>query len=216
MSQSTWRRLLRVRRASIEHDVDDEVAFHVQMRIEQFMSTGLSRDEAERAARAQFGDLPVVRRELVDIDRRTRRRRSLREALIDTKHDVAVALRALRREPLFALGVVLTLAIGIGSNATMFGIIDGLLLRGPRYVVAARDVNRLYITVNEASGTHTGSFFGWVTYATLRDHSTSFAAVAAFERRDEELRWGSHRTSHPCGKRNEGSLAGARREAVDW
>lgn len=180
MSESTWRRLLRVRRANVEHDVDDEMAFHVQMRVEQFMAAGLSREDAERSARAQFGDVSKVRTELVDIDRRARRRRGLMESLVDTKQDLVVAVRAIRREPLFAIGVILTLAVGIGSNATMFGIIDGLMLRGPRYVVAPRDVNRLYITVKEASGTHTASQFGWVTYSALRDHASSFAAVAAY------------------------------------
>ena len=181
MSEPKWRRLLRFWRPDVEGDVDDEVAFHFQMRVEQFMQQGMSRADAERAARAQFGDVSFVRSELVDIGRRNSRRRDWRDRLDGAFTDVVVALRALRREPLFALGVVITLGLGVGANATMFGIIDRLMLSGPAHVVDAHRVNRLYITaVKGAAGVKTDAVVGYIHYAVLRDRATSFAAVGAY------------------------------------
>src|SRR5215510_11605821 len=191
MSESQWRRTFRLGRDKVEHDVDDEVAFHYAMRVEQFIAQGMSRSDAERAASEQFGDVRNVRSELVDIGRRAHRRRDWRDRWDGIRIDLVVALRALRREPLFTFGVVATLGLGIGANATMFAIIDRLMLSGPSHVVDARQVNRLYLTTNSAeSGVHTGATVGYVTFALLRDRGTSFAAVGAY-RNPFDLRLGT-------------------------
>ena len=181
IGDSTWRRLRRIWRTSIGDDVDDEVAFHFAMRVEQFIAAGMSRDAAERAARERFGNLGEVRSELVSIDERQRRRRDWRDRADALRQDVVVSVRALRREPLFTLGVVITLGLGIGANATMFGIIDRLMLRGPEHVVDARAVNRLYITAAEHGSLQTDASLGYVTYAALRDRAQSFAGVGAYQ-----------------------------------
>ena len=59
---------------SIEHDVDAELHFHIQARVEDLMRQGHSREAAERQARREFGDANEARRELAAIDRRTARR----------------------------------------------------------------------------------------------------------------------------------------------
>jgi hypothetical protein len=127
MTNGGWRRAFRFRDTRVEHDVDDEFSFHFAMRVEQFLAQGMSREDAERAAHEHFGDESEVRSALVDLGRRSRRRRDWRETWHSVAHDVIVAFRALRREPLFAAGVILTLGLGIGANATIFGIIDGLM-----------------------------------------------------------------------------------------
>src|SRR5262245_29298694 len=128
MKKGGWRRAFRFWDNRVEHDVDEEFSFHFAMRVEQFMALGMSREDAERSAREQFGNEREVRSALVDLGRRARRRRDWRETWDGVVHDVVVAFRALRREPLFALGVILTIGLGIGANATMFGIVDGLML----------------------------------------------------------------------------------------
>ncbi|MEP6492378.1 MAG: ABC transporter permease [bacterium] len=181
MTDSLWRRSRRIFRRTVQDDVDDEVAFHFQMRAEQFMAAGMTRPDAERAARDQFGDETEVRSTLVDIGTRGRRQHDLRERFDSVRQDVSVSLRSLTREPLFTAGVVMTLGLGIGANATMFGIIDRLMLRGPEHVVDARNVDRLYLSWNSGgNGIRTESVVGYVTYATLRDHATSFAGIAAY------------------------------------
>ncbi len=180
-NDSTWRRLRRIWRASVGDDVDDEVAFHFAMRVEQFITAGMSRDAAERAARERFGNVGEVRSELVSIDERRRRRGDSRDRFDALRQDIVVSARGLRREPLFTLGVVVTLGLGIGANATMFGVVDRLMLRGPAHVVDARAVNRLYMTAAEHGSMHTDASLGYVTYAALRDRARSFAAVGAYQ-----------------------------------
>jgi predicted permease len=176
-----WRRLFRLDR-NVERDVEDEFSFHFAMRVEQFMAQGMSRDAATYAARAQFGDEPQVRARLLDIGRRVQRRRNWRDEFDTVAQDLVVALRTLRREPLFALGVILTLGLGIGANATMFGIVDGLMLRGPAHLVDAPRVQRLYITAanDDHAAAETRSSVGWVTYAALRDRARSFSGIGAY------------------------------------
>ena len=99
--------------------------------------------------------------------------------------DFRYAARVLAREPLFTAVIVLTLALGIGANAAMFGVIDRLLLRGPEHVRNPERVTRVYITQsNPDLGVRTGSGFGYVTYALLRDRARVFENVAAFTARD--------------------------------
>jgi predicted permease len=95
--------------------------------------------------------------------------------------DVRFALRALRREPAFTAFVVMTLALGIGANAAMFGIADRLLLRGPAHVRDASRVVRLYVTEQPPGmAVFTSSGFGHVTYSVLRRAATSFEQVATY------------------------------------
>src|SRR5438270_11696614 len=112
MSESLWRRSRRFWRAPVQNDVDDEVSFHFQMRVDQFVAAGMTHADAEREARARFGDVGEVRTALVDIGRRTRRRRDFGERLNSVWQDVVVSLRALRREPLFTIGLIATLGLG--------------------------------------------------------------------------------------------------------
>lgn len=66
-------------------------------------------------------------------------------ALIDgLRQDIRYALRGLRAKPGFTAAVVLTLGLGIGANAAMFGIIDRLMFRVPAYLHEPGRVNRVY------------------------------------------------------------------------
>ena len=181
MIESMWRRAREFWRRSVSQDVDDEVSFHFQLRVDQFVAEGMSREEAERAARDRFGDVGAVRTELVGIGTRSRKRRDWRDRIDGLLQDIVVSLRGLEREPLFTIGLIATLGLGVGANATMFGIIDRLMLRGPEHVVDARSLDRLYITANTpTNGTRTDSFLGYIWYTTLRDQAKSFAGVAAY------------------------------------
>jgi predicted permease len=88
----------------------------------------------------QYGDIGESRRELARVDRaRLSRMRwsTFFDALIQ---DVGFALRIFRTRPGFAFGVAFILALGIGANATMFGVIDRLLLRPPAHVADPANV----------------------------------------------------------------------------
>src|SRR5262245_1530050 len=99
--------------------------------------------------------------------------------------DVSFALRGLRRDPAFTLFVGVTLALGIGANAAMFGVADRLLLSGPSHVRDAGRVVRLYSTeLPPGMREFTTSGFGYVTFDLLRRDAHAFEQVATFARND--------------------------------
>lgn len=137
------RRMLRLREPA--RDVDDELAFHFERTVEELRARGMSEAEGRREAERRFGRVAQYRRELVMLDRRGARARRwwLRaEAMTDAvKH----ATRSLMRAPALSLAVVLTLALGLGANVTMYSIIDRLMLSPPEHVSAADQVRRVMI-----------------------------------------------------------------------
>ena len=140
-----WQRLRRAFRLPPSRDrlaaeVDDELRFHIEERIEEFMRVdGLARADAERKARALFGDLDGYRRDTRDIDfamNDRRQRMDTREALV---RETRLAARALRRSPALTLVTVLTLGLGLGAATAIFTLLDAVVLRPLPY----RDAERL-------------------------------------------------------------------------
>lgn len=121
-------------RRTVERDVDDEIRFHLESRVAELTAGGVPEARAREIAEREFGDLTAARAELAVVDRRrlTRERRQRWWETIG--QDTAYSLRSLRKQPGFAAVVVLVLALGIGANVTMFGVIDRLLLRAPSHV----------------------------------------------------------------------------------
>ncbi len=102
--------------------------------------------------------------------------------------DLRFAARGLRRDPAFALFAIITLGIGIGANAAMFGIVDRLLLRGPDLVREPDRVARIYYTVEPAGMRRfTGSTVGQAMLTLLRDRAKSFSGFAAYANNENTL-----------------------------
>lgn len=102
-------------------------------------------------------------------------------ALIESVlQDARYALRGLRAKPAFAAGVALTLALGIGANATMFGVIDRLLFRPPPYLRDPDLVHRVYLVQTWARADYIGRYTSVARYLDLKRWTHDFSAVAAF------------------------------------
>src|SRR5947209_17687660 len=144
MAEIAWRRYLRFWRPNVDADVDDELRFHFEERIEALVAGGLTRDAARREAEREFGDLGAVRNGLREIDRRVHASRSRADRWDQWRQDFAYSARSLRRVPGLSLTVIVTLALGIGINATLFSLLDRVFLRMPAGVSHPEELRRLY------------------------------------------------------------------------
>lgn len=172
-------RLLRRRAGDARTQVDEEVQLHLDLRIEQLMKRGLSHEEARAEAERRFGPLDQARRHLGRRANRRDRVIRLSDWLFDLRGDLKHALRTLAREPVFTSVVIVTLALGTGANAAMFGVVDRLLLRGPEHVVAPQSLRTIYMTQQpEFMAPWTSNTMGYVSYKLFDDQARLFDVAA--------------------------------------
>jgi predicted permease len=205
------RRALRLRlgRRGIEREVEDELAFHLEMRTRRLIEEGVPPDEARAEALRQFGDLESVRRSCVTYDEERERAMQRVDRLGELLQDTRYAVRALRRNVGFAVAVVLTLALGIGANTAIFTLVDAVLLREldvpePDQLVAIGVPSR----VNSMSvGDVRTDIFSYPLYRELRDRNqivTGLMASGRTERLDVRGGGGGQSESaepeHPSGR----------------
>jgi putative ABC transport system permease protein len=131
----------RFRRASVEVEVESELAFHLEMATRELMEErGMTRQQARAEAERRFGDAATVyaecRRYGKERDRKTRRA----EYLSELHQDIGFAVRQLTRIPGFTAVAVITLALGIGATAAMFSALDAVVLRSLPFPDADRVV----------------------------------------------------------------------------
>ena len=184
MIPSRARRFFRlaIRRATLtEQDVDAEIAFHLEARVAQLIGRGMTPDAALAEAQRRFGNVELARHTLTSSATRRETRMQLRELLGNVGQDFRYAARGMRKNPGFTAAVVITLALGIGANATMFGVVDRLLLQAPAHLRSPDEVHRLYLTATgDNFGISLGSNQSYHRYQDLRTYSRSASEIAAY------------------------------------
>jgi len=135
-----WKRVQRVFGPNPKVDVQDELSFHLEMRVRELIDRGESPERARELALQRFGDYDESRRECEAIDERRGRRMARTEYLTELRQDIGYAIRMLRRTPGFTAVAIATLALGIGANSAIFTVVHGVLLESLPF----RDAERLH------------------------------------------------------------------------
>ncbi|MCY3842520.1 MAG: ADOP family duplicated permease [Acidobacteria bacterium] len=167
---------------SRESELDEEFRVHLAEVVRELVEGGMSPAQARLGARRDFGNLPLIRE-------RTRETWGwgAAERLLQ---DARSAIRALRRNPGYACAVVLTLALGIGLNASMYTLLSRLFLQAPPHIEAPDEVHRMWVEERfrcDENGDRTAPLFtregtDWADYRALGADFDGFGAVAGYTR----------------------------------
>ncbi|HKP29713.1 MAG TPA: ABC transporter permease, partial [Gemmatimonadales bacterium] len=164
----------------VSAEVDDELRFHFEKTMADLRASGLSDADARAEAERRFGNLTLTREKLIGIDESREDRARWSDRLSSLTQDLRHSVRSLSREPGFTFTVAITLALGIGANATMVGLVDRVMFRAPAHVVDADRLARLSLTETHPNfGAWTNTGLAWPDYVLAREQA-DFSAVAGY------------------------------------
>jgi len=149
-------------------EISELIREHIDEKVADLMDRGMTRDEAEQAARRQFGNVSRIEEQ----SREVWQWPTLESILSDLKY----AIRQMRKAPAFSAVVVIILALGIGANTTVFSIVDAVMLRPlpfaqPQRLVEVKASEEQHF---ESSDVSYPDFFDWRTQARSFKHLLSY------------------------------------------
>ncbi|HTT17467.1 MAG TPA: ABC transporter permease [Candidatus Sulfotelmatobacter sp.] len=164
---SFWLRLL-LHRRELDQELDDEIAYHLEAKIEDNVEKGMVPEEARRAARIELGGVEQVRENM----------RAVRPgAWLETfVRGIRFGLRRLRKSPGFTAVTILTLAVGVGANVAVFSVVEGVLLKPLPYPKPEQLVG-----VWQGILTQSRVPLGPSNYFVYREQSRAFQDVGLYE-----------------------------------
>jgi len=149
----------------LEDDINEELRAHIQHRADDLERSGLPRQEAEHRACIEFGGRERFKEEV---------RETFGGNFIDTLiRDARFSLRVLRKSPGFTVTAVFTLALAIGANAVVFGILNALVLR-PMNLPRVQSLYGIEVVGKP------DPLQSYPDYVDLRDRNRSFESLAAY------------------------------------
>jgi putative ABC transport system permease protein len=177
-----WRRYVRFWGANVDADIDDELRYHLELRIDDFVKRGMSLDDARAAALQSFGNPAEIALELRAHDLAQLHRERRADMFQDLMQDVHYGVRQLRSAPRFTFAAIIVLALGIGANTAIFSAIDAVFLK-PLPFAAPEQLVSLATAPPFEGGQAIGIGEHRKTEPDLLDHradTAAFASVAAY------------------------------------
>jgi len=166
--------------------MDEEVAFHLESRVEQLVRLGRTPEEARAEALERFGPIGPATQRLRASAAQRERRRAGRERVHAIQRELRYSVRSLARSPVFTLAAVLTLALGIGANAAVAGLVRAVLLRTPPYAVPSR-LAMVYQRLPALGGSGDRLGASLPEFVDYRDRNRVFSSMAGFSSVDLDL-----------------------------
>lgn len=149
--------------SQLAYDTDDELRSHIQLRADDLVRSGLPRAAAERRARIEFGGYERYRQESHE---------ALGGNFLETfLQDIRYSLRLLRKSPGFTIAAIVTLALAIGANAVVFGVLNAMILR-PINVPQAHSLYSIERGADPSAS--------YLDYLDLRDRNRTFDGITAY------------------------------------
>src|SRR5215207_6883608 len=165
-----WRRLRALlNKGELDRELDAELRYHMERQVAEHVAGGMTAEEARRAARRDFGGVTLSQEQC-------REARGVRP-VEDLRQDVLFGLRVLRRNPVFSLVSVVTLALGIGANTALFSITNAVVFRPLPFAEPER---LLTLWESSAKSEDARNIVSPANYLDWREQTRSFEEMGAY------------------------------------